>query len=474
MMTFTPAELFSRCSGDWPQIKEAVELAGLGMRGLPPRTWFSMLLNLDEGYLFLTSIGLVSGEKGSGGKDCGPNEHASTLNTFLASGKTQRDTRTSGNYGGSGTSPVNIGIAGNIHPRMLMAMERGLVGNHVQATKERFVYCAGRACRRHSDLPSDYQLPENVSLWTWLPLTARFATSFGWDSFYQNPDAAAQNLQACSDEESLAARADDCQHVGPAGGYKIVLRDGVSVRIRYVAKDGSLSTQYRISSRWRLPPPLIPLVRGTRQVVKFFETHPHMTIPFTEVARQNLMGAQLEQSLLASDANAIGDSTAEAQHGAAAGQIGIFAGLVRVLRMAATPLPVLAAGVVPEGAAQILPVVPAGAVPGGAVQIPITEEDVELATRVVQVSLMIKKKLREVDGTPDQPFAPAPDSKPDMPVIGDYDHARFANAGCFFLFLCTQFMSPIDSFAFFCVDPTFLLILSDDGGRSHGPRPPSH
>ena len=44
---------------------------------------------------------------------------------------------------------------------MLMAVERGHVGNHVAATKERSMYCAGPATKRHEPLPPDYDMPRD-------------------------------------------------------------------------------------------------------------------------------------------------------------------------------------------------------------------------------------------------------------------------------------------------------------------------
>ena len=54
--------------------------------------------------------------------------------------------------------------------------------------------------------------------------------------------------------------------------------------------------------------------------------------PLHEDARQQLLGCQLEQSLLAEDCGRVGDSVGEAQHGQAAGHIGIFLALLAILR----------------------------------------------------------------------------------------------------------------------------------------------
>ena len=304
MQDFTPTELFARCSGEWAQIKEAPDLIE-GVPSLKPRAWHSTLDNLDEAYSFLGKLGLIGSDARSGAsRDTGPSEHASTLNALMGTGKLQRDTRTSGSYGGAGSPAVNVAIVGNWHWKMLLAVERGLVGNHVAATKERSLYCAGAAAKRREDLPADFLLPPNQPRWTWLPLTAKLADSFGWSPYYQAPEAAAHTLQPGAEEAGVARGAADdvaeVEAVGPSQGYKVELPDWVTLRLRYVRVNGILQTQYRISARWSLPSPYLALVAGVRRVICFFKTRPHHSIPFEPAARELLLGAQLEQSLLAS------------------------------------------------------------------------------------------------------------------------------------------------------------------------------
>lgn len=409
MQDFTPTELFARCSGEWAQIKEAPDLMD-SVPGLKPRAWFSTLVNLDEAYSFLGKIGLTTGDvRGGASRETAPSEHASTLNALLGTGKLQRDTRTSGCYGGVGTPAVNLAIVGNWHWKMLLAVERGLVGNHVAATKERSLYCAGASAKRHEDLPADFALAADQPRWTWLPLTAKLAQSFGWSAFYQSPDIAAQNLVPAPPEDGLAqgvAAAEPgarFEHVGPEHGYKAQLPDGVELRLRYVTDNGALKTQYRISGRWALPSAHEALVAGVRRVVRFFRDRPHHTIPFEPAARELLLGAQLEQSLLAGSCRG-DDGAGEAQHGAAAGQIGVWAALASMLRLAA------------DEDMQTLS---------------ITAEDVELSTRVVQISLRIKEFARSPDlvgraGRPAQLCESTPLAH--RPACGDYDTERFAGA----------------------------------------------
>ena len=65
-----------------------------------------------------------------------------------------------------------------------------------------FVEIDDSAAKRHSDLPTDFILPDSVaSRWTWLPLTARLAAAFGWAKFYQKPEVAEKGLGKCDAAE---------------------------------------------------------------------------------------------------------------------------------------------------------------------------------------------------------------------------------------------------------------------------------
>ena len=137
------------------------------------------------------------------------------------------------------------------------------------------------------------------------------ADSFGWSAYYQEPALAEEVLEPGPEDEDEAegeARplsADSgtqpvVTFIGPQQGVRVHLPDGVEVRLRYQFSDGAMQTQYRISARWMLPSPCTALVPGARRVIGYFKNRPHFTIPFDPAAREHLLGAQLEQSLLAS------------------------------------------------------------------------------------------------------------------------------------------------------------------------------
>ena len=151
------------------------------------------------------------------------NPHASTLNTLIQRGKTKRATRTSTTYEGNSSQHISLSILGNAHPSKIIAMERGLQGQHTAATKERFLLCVDHSVARHDALPqsmldADPDLPQ----WTWLPLTPLQATIFGWTDVVGNPSYFSDKADVADEEHGEE-------------GFPMTLPDGVPSRVRFVA-----------------------------------------------------------------------------------------------------------------------------------------------------------------------------------------------------------------------------------------------
>ena len=54
-------------------------------------------------------------------------------------------------------------------------MERGEIGSHHAATKERATIATGRPVQPHDALPEDYKVPAGHSQWKWVPLIPQVA-----------------------------------------------------------------------------------------------------------------------------------------------------------------------------------------------------------------------------------------------------------------------------------------------------------
>ena len=220
VQSVTMSEFFFRCSTDFPQ----VEFGGKKDKE-SCRLWFGQAWNLDEAYEMLESLSLL-GCPGDRGRCAAVNPHASTLNTLIQRGKTKRATRTSTTYEGNSSQHISLSILANAHPSKIIAMERGLQGQHTAATKERFLLCVDSSVARHDALPqsmmdNDPGLPK----WTWLPLTPLQATIFGWTDIVGNPGYF-KDKENGADEEAGEE------------GFPMTLPDGVPSRVRFVAADG--------------------------------------------------------------------------------------------------------------------------------------------------------------------------------------------------------------------------------------------
>ena len=365
LQSFTFTEFFYACSASYPQV-ESKSL------DLPSRLWYGNAMNLDEAYGFLDGLGLL-GPRNE--KDRTPSVNASTLNCLIQSGKTRRSTRTGVSYGGEGRDRhVSLSILGNGHPSKLIPMERGSVGCHTAATKERFLFCLDRAVVRHAALPDDCALPGGVTAWTWLPLTSQQAQSFGWQMYWQSPKRAEEDGLAGDDAVGEVTQA-DATFVGPSGGYAIQLPDGTASRLRYqvVGADALgaqlVRTEWRISSRWRLDDPTEHVRCAARRVAVLFAKKPHYVLSWEEEARKVLLGNQVVQAIRAAQNS--GDSSVAALHANAAGLQGVCAALVAVLEYAG------GGGKLDDQGMPIIRV-----------------EHVHLARRLVEVNLRIREAFR--------------------------------------------------------------------------------
>ena len=154
--------LFERCSGDYRQVQNAKDFDGAD---LDRSLHFGRLANVDEVYAFFQDFGLVQEDgkrRGSSNAQCAVNPHAGTLNRFLQFGECSRTTKTAGTYGEGVVPPVSFALGGNMHPDVAIPMERGEVGNHTGALKERILFFTAPRVQPHEGIPDDYELPEGV------------------------------------------------------------------------------------------------------------------------------------------------------------------------------------------------------------------------------------------------------------------------------------------------------------------------
>lgn len=212
VQSVTMSEFFFRCSTDFPQVEY-----GSKKDKDCVRLWY-------EAYEMLESLSLL-GCPGDRARSAAVNPHASTLNTLIQRGKTKRATRTSTTYQGNSSQHISLSILANAHSKII-AMERGLQGQHTAATKERFLLCVDDSVARHDALPqSMLDTDPNLPNWTWLPLTPLQAAIFGWTDLVGNPGYFKDKVGAADEEPGEE-------------GFPMALPDGVPSRVRFVAVPG--------------------------------------------------------------------------------------------------------------------------------------------------------------------------------------------------------------------------------------------
>ena len=219
----------------WPDhVQRSVCQVGAAKREVQStRLWWGQAINCDEAYEFWELFGLT------GDKTSGVNTNASMLNTLINQGRTKRVTRTSTNYGeGVRAKTISLSVLGNGHPKRVIAMERGLIGNHTVACKERFLLVTDHSVARHDKLPPHSTL--QTGRYTWLPLTASQAKVFQWLHLLNNP-AFFESFQVTEEDDVEDVEEEGFQTEGPPQGFPVVLPDGVPSRVRYVRPPGQLT-----------------------------------------------------------------------------------------------------------------------------------------------------------------------------------------------------------------------------------------
>ena len=198
-MDITPTEFFVRGTSVWNMIKEYSEMA-LSLQDLGPRPCITKCIQIERFCLAQASYSEIH--------------------------------RTSGSFGGSKAGTVNLQVIGDIslaraHPprpgKILAAM----------CSKQRLVPCMSLAkppsailsCRAISRHPFVC-----VQGCRWRPASRPLSAV---TKFYQKPEAAARELSPCDDAENEASASIGHRFVGPAGGYKVELRNGVILRLRF-------------------------------------------------------------------------------------------------------------------------------------------------------------------------------------------------------------------------------------------------
>ena len=206
---FTEAAFWERCAPDFQQVH--VPLKSSEQDGAPgpspgpesadedlARTNHGTLLNLDEAYKMLRMLGMIA-DTGSKKDSLEVTDLASDLNRLFQTGVAAYTTKTAGSFGQDSGASVCLGVVGNAHPAITIPMERGDLGNHHVAVRERWVILTGPVIEPHAPLPVGLCVPVDFCQWAWPELMSTMVNPLGFPDGVDIPEIAAQKLRRARD-----------------------------------------------------------------------------------------------------------------------------------------------------------------------------------------------------------------------------------------------------------------------------------
>ena len=337
MSTFTEAAFFQRCAGDWDQIAQGPE------HGVCGRMHYGVLVNLDESYKLLRTLGLIAAEK----KNSDPNsvtDAASEFNRLVQTGTTSLATKTSGSFGSAGGPVVTMGLGGNAHPSVIVPMERGEVGPNHAAAKERLIFATGPPIEPHDPLPERLELPAGTPAWRWPKLLRCMVEPLGLPPGVTDPRVASEQLQeAPLEDATLEPRRDPLQAADAfaphASGYLATFSDGSVSRLRFRRKVNPDGSHGSPQAEIRIANGDAPIGGGlgpasmARRVINYF-SQPHMLIRWTEEAGLAFKGLSTVLNVNCACARDAGDVSKAARLGIGPWLLSMLAPSLLILELA--------------------------------------------------------------------------------------------------------------------------------------------
>lgn len=330
---FTPEAFFERFSGDYPQIQNA---ADVGAEMLSGSLHFGRMANPDEAYAQFSAFGFTHDDSRRGGAAgaLAVNQHAGAVNRLLQYGECSKTTRSRGSFGTGSTPPVSSAFMGNMHPEVWVPMDRGEIGNHVGATKERILAYTAEPVQPHSPLPSEYDVPSGHNRWTWAELDEDMAELCGLSDLLADPVAAGiaadqgilEHVSAEEIDNDSVEEDETLVCVPDANGYKFTLPDGVESRLRYTYRGDVPVAEFRVGNRDIPLPEGHDLAEASQRVLHFFRKS-HAEIDFDDFARKLLATVKTHSAVKATLASEGADDDAAARWGNAPWKTGLLAGM---------------------------------------------------------------------------------------------------------------------------------------------------
>ena len=210
-------------------------------------------------------------------------------------------------------------MLGNMHPENAKPVERGLIGSHTEATKERVFLFIAKRVQPHSALPEGYVLPDGDDPWAWTQLDPELADLCGLRDCLSDPELAerlALTRAIVPDPDEMPDR-----HLPDAEGYKILLPDGVESRIRWEVSGDETVVHIRVGNRDFPFPPAHCLSAASRRVLNSFKT-PNQRLVLSPEAMETARSIGTLFQVKAGIASDARDDQASALWGIAAWKLG--------------------------------------------------------------------------------------------------------------------------------------------------------
>ena len=249
----------------------------------------------------------------------------STLNLLVTTGEVKRATKTSGQFGMSGSKKVGLGGMSNIHPALACPLMRHEVGQHVVACLERFDIVTQRPIQPHDPLPARLRLPDSLQRHRWIHIPTMLKERLGLGYI----------LRGASTLEPLEPEDVPCPFVprNPVPGaelgpdldshYKAVLKDQTSQIMCFYQGEAYLCVANR---RLRSQIPVKYQVKSfVNKVAKHF-TGSNSELKWNEEAQNMFDAVCMAENVTANHTRTIlEDPQGAAQHGIAPLKIGVLA-----------------------------------------------------------------------------------------------------------------------------------------------------
>jgi len=166
---------------------------------------------------------------------------------LVQSGKSDRETQSTGSHGGMGCPPVSPSLLGNFHPTPAIEMIRGERGDHGCQAKARLIVVTGTPVQPHELYGAVGEVEPRAN---WVPVPPEIHSEVGLGTACRSAREFRTVFAGGADgDDSSEGEAEQAPYVPSRDGYPHVLPDGVEVSVRLTLTCGRYQVEWRIPDR---------------------------------------------------------------------------------------------------------------------------------------------------------------------------------------------------------------------------------